>query len=244
MPGVDLLAQLGATQWTVTDAAKLQHAMQRARFDMMAVVSRRALAGDLAAGNAEVKALLDENSQMRGWVVINPVYPERSAEELRRYAGGAKWVGAMLHPRMCGAHLASGPVREVLNAYRRFTKPLLVDVPDEESVRELEALAAEFNTIKFVAAGAGGDDWQACALAAKRVVNIFPEPFTGGTHRGKVERMVELLGAHRLLMASNYPEQNPGSALGCLVDAKIGDGEKQAILATNAVRMFNLRNEG
>ena len=54
MPGVDILTQLGAARWTTTDATKLQYAAQRARFDLVGVASRRALAGDLTAGNAEV----------------------------------------------------------------------------------------------------------------------------------------------------------------------------------------------
>src|SRR5687768_9886786 len=125
MPGVDILAQLGASQWMTTDASTLGKAAQRARFDVMGVASRRALGGDLAGGNAEVKALVDASPNMRGWVVINPVYPERSSEELRKYAGGGKWLGAMIHPEMCGESLASTTTREMLVAYRRYTKPLL-----------------------------------------------------------------------------------------------------------------------
>jgi predicted TIM-barrel fold metal-dependent hydrolase len=243
MPGVDILAQLGTSQWITTDAAGLTKAAQRARFDVMGVASRRALSGDLGAGNAEVKALLDIAPQMRGWVVINPVYPERSAEELRKYAGGPKWLGAMIHPDMCGESLASGVTRETLVAYRRYTKPLLVHVPDETAVRALQALAGEFSNVRIIAMGGGGDDWQACALAAKTATNIFVEPFSGGTHRGKLEAVLATVGPNRVLFASNYPEHNPGGALGLLVDSKLTDSEKQAILTTNAMRLFGLNRE-
>src|SRR5438477_609840 len=131
MPGIDIQAHLGAAEWTTTDAAGLQRTLQRARFDLMAVVSRRAL-------------------------------------------------------------------------------------------------------------GAGGDAWQDCAFLAKRLVNIFLEPFSGGSHRGKVEAIVQTLGAHRVLFASNFPEQNPGATLGLLLDAKLSDAEKQAVLTTNAARLFGL----
>ena len=240
MPGVDILAQLGAAQWTTTDAAKLQHALQRARFDLMAVASRRALAGDLVGGNAEVKAAVDAAPQMRGWVVINPLYPERSAEVMRRYLSSSKWLGAMLHPEMCGESLASDSTREVLNSFRRYTKPLLVSVQNETSARELEALALEFNTVKIIASGAGGEEWQACALAAKRAVNVLLEPFSSGAHSGKLETLLAAVGPNRILFASNYPDHNPGSALGFLMDAKISDAEKQAILSGNASRLFGL----
>jgi predicted TIM-barrel fold metal-dependent hydrolase len=240
MPGIDILAQLGAAEWTTTDATRLQHALQRARFDLMGVASRRALAGDMAAGNAEVKALVDSLPQMRGWVVVNPSYPDQSAEEMRRYASSPKWFGAMLHPRLCRQTLASEAVREVLNAYRRFTKPLLVHVPDEHAVRELEVLAREFTQIKFIAAGAGGDDWQDAMLAARRSVNLFLEPFSGGSHRGKLEALLQLLGPHRIMFASNLPDRNPGASLGLLLDSKISDAEKASILSTSAARLFEL----
>jgi predicted TIM-barrel fold metal-dependent hydrolase len=240
MPGIDTLTLLGAAPWTSADAAGLQKAAARARYDLAAVASRRALAGDLAGGNAETKALLDASPAMRGWLVINPVYPERSNEEMRRHAAGSKWFGAYVHPGMCGESLASRSTREMLNAYRRYTKPLLVDVPDEHAVLQLEALASEFTGLKILVAGAGGEGWQSAILAAKRCVNLFLEPFSGGSHQGKLEAMVEALGPHRVLFASHYPERNPGSALGLLMDSKLSDGEKQAVFSGNATRLFGL----
>ncbi len=240
MPGVDILGQLGASEWTTTDGARLLHAMQRARFDLLGVASRRALAGDLSAGNAEVNAVVSQAPQMRGWCVVNPTYPERSSEEMRRYLGSAKWFGAMLHPELSGQRLNSATTREVLNAYRRYTKPLLVHVPDEQTLLDLEEIAPDFNTIKFIAQGAGGDAWQDCAIAAKRFVNILLEPFSGGSHRGKVEALVQLLGHHRILFGSSYPDHNPGAALGLLMDARISDAEKQSILTGNAAKLFGL----
>ena len=243
MPGVDILAHLGAGEWRNTDAAELQRAAQRARFDAVGVASRRALSGDLAGGNAEVKALVAENALMRGWVVVNPVYPERSAEELRKYASSPKWFGAMVHPGMTGESLASAATRELLNAYRRYTKPLLVHVANEQAARELETLALEFNMLRIIALGCGGDDWQACAWVAKRATNVFLEPFSGGPHRGKLEAILAEIGHNRVVFAGNYPDSNPGAALGLWYDAKISEAEKQAVLTTNAMRLFGLNRQ-
>jgi predicted TIM-barrel fold metal-dependent hydrolase len=240
MPGVDVLTQLGAGPWIHADGDRLERARARARFDFMGVASRRALAGDIAAGNAEVKEVLDANPQMRGWAVVNPAYPELSSDQMRRYCNSAQWLGALLDTATGGHRLASAAAREVLNAYRRYTKPILVHVGNEQAVSELEDLAQEFSSLKFVAAGAGGHDWQDCMLLAKRVVNIYLEPFSGGAHRGKLETILATLGPHRVLFASHFPEVNPGAALGQLVDAKLSDGEKQGILTTNAVRLFGL----
>src|SRR5687768_10192934 len=115
MPGVDILARLGTGEWISTDGQKLVHAMQRARFDLMAIASARALAGDTSAGNAETKAVLDAAPMLRGWCAINPASPERSSEELRRYCSSPKWLGAVLDPTRFGQRLTSTSTREVIN---------------------------------------------------------------------------------------------------------------------------------
>jgi predicted TIM-barrel fold metal-dependent hydrolase len=243
MPGVDLLSQLGAADWTDVTAQQFVHASQRARFDLSAAASRRALAGDLAAGNAEVKALLDQAPQARGWVVVNTNFPERSSEEMKRYASGSKWLGALLSQGPHGGRLASQATRDVLQAYRRYSKPVLVPIPDAAAAHDLQELAGEFSNVKFVAQGCGGDDWQDAVLAARVCVNIFLEPCSGGPHRGKIEAIFAALGPNRVVFASNYPDQNPGAALGLLLEAKITDSERQAMLSGNAIRLFGLRRE-
>jgi predicted TIM-barrel fold metal-dependent hydrolase len=241
MPGVDILTQIGNVGWATVDAAGLQRALQRARYDLMGVASRRALAGDLSAGNAEVKAALDAVPQLRGWVTINPAFPDRSAEELRKYVSSAKWLGAVLNPGLSGQSLESSATREVLNAFRRFGKPVLIHIETDTDIRALEDLAQEFNTLKFIAGSAGGPHWQTCTLVAKRQTNIFVEPFSGGVHRGKLEAILQSLGPHRVVFASNFPQGNPGAALGLLLDARLSDGEKQSILTGSAVRLFGLQ---
>lgn len=240
MPGIDTFALLGAGPWLTTDAASLKHACQRARFDAMAVVSAQAISGDCAAGNAQVKALLDAEPRMYGWVVITPSHVDESIEEMRRYLTGQRWLGALLVLPSSRDSLLSSTSRELINAYRRYARPMLLRIPDDVAVRELETIASEFPTIKFVAGGAGGASWASCMVAARQRPNIFLEPFSGEPHRGKLERILQVLGPHRLIFASNFPRQNPGAAIGLLSEAQITDAEKQSILATSAARLFNL----
>jgi predicted TIM-barrel fold metal-dependent hydrolase len=240
MPGVDILARLGTGEWISTDGQKLVHAMQRARFDLMAIASARALAGDTLAGNAETKAAVDVAPLLRGWCVINPASPERSSEEMRRYCSSPRWLGALLDPTRFNQRLTSTSTKEVINSYRRYAKPLMVLAPDAATIADLDTVAAEINTVKFIAVGAGGPAWTDGMVAAKRNTNLFLEPFTGGPHVGKIEALIETLGPHRVLFGSNYPVENPGAALGLLLESKISDAEKQSILANNAIKLFGL----
>ena len=237
MPGIDINAYLGATLWTNADASALAHARERARFDKIFVSSLLAVAADLEAGNAAVKALVDGDEHVRGWVTVNPGLPELSGEQMKKYLGSAKFAGV----RIATSQTLDGePTRDLLNALRRYSKPILMHVQNGQQVRELANVAPDFNTLKFIAGGAGGEDWQDCMLVARRITNIFLEPFTGGAQAGKLAAILQVLKPHRVLMGTGYPNQNPGVALGLLGDAAISDADKQTILTRSPERVFDL----
>jgi predicted TIM-barrel fold metal-dependent hydrolase len=244
MPGIDISAEYGQGGWTLADRDGVTRTMQRARFSGMALTSRQALAGDVASGNADLKAAIQGQENLFGWVTVSPVNVEASAGELRKHAAAKQMLGLRVDPRSVGEPVYTDAVLEILNGFRRFVKPALVNVHDYDDVMGLEQLAKQVPTVKFIAGGAGGDFWQECGAMAKRQTNVMLEPFTGGCHRGKLEALVGLLGAHRIFFATGYPNANPGAALGLLADARISDGEKQGIFQRNAVRLFNLALEG
>src|SRR5689334_20520068 len=96
MPGIDSNAELGEAIWSRADRDGVLRAIQRARLEKVILSSRRALAGDLVTGNAEVRGLVDEQAALHGWLVVNTADLATSAEELRRHAGAAKIVGLRL----------------------------------------------------------------------------------------------------------------------------------------------------
>lgn len=241
MPGIDVSAEVGRGWWSQADADGVARNVQRARLDGMILASRRALAGDIVTGNSELEqALAWQTVPLYGWICVTPADVDTSVEQIRKYASAKHMVGVRLDTTSAGQPLHSDASLEILNSFRRFGKPALVTVRNELDVAGLEALAKQVTSIKFIAGGAGGQAWQACAAVAKRTVNVMLEPFTSGCESGKVEAMAKILGAHRLLFATGYPDQNPGAALGLLADAKLTEGEKQAILNSNAVRLFGL----
>ena len=240
MPVVDVHGHLGTGPWLTADKETLLRAMQRARIDTTLVSSHLAVASNFVEGNLKLKAELEGVPQLLGYVVVNPAYVEQSIAEMRRYLGAPNFVGVKLHPDASGQPLDSSATREVVNAFRRYSKPLLVHVWGTEQVRALEARAVEAPTVKMVVAHAGGEAFPECLAVAARHLNLLIEPFTGGADMGKVEEAVEKLGAHRVLFGTNFPRLNPGVALGMLADARISDTDRNLILGGNAAKLFQL----
>ena len=239
MPGIDLSAELGSRGWVAPDRDRLVAMAQRARLEMVVIGAQRALWEDVAAGNAETAEAVANQPLLRGWVVVTPTQSEASIADLRRYLARGQFLGAWLHARTAD-DLARDGTQEILGAYRRFARPLLVSCPDFATLQAVEAIARSIPQMKFVLRGAAGDDWAEAIVAAKRTVNLILEPFTGGYHRAKLEAMVAALGEHRIVFATGYPAGNPGAALGLLAEARLADTDKQAILTRNSQRLFGL----
>src|SRR5438105_13031109 len=86
MPGIDVCAELGEGGWTRADRDGVLRALQRARFSAMILASRRGLAGDLAGGNAELKAAIYGNDSLYGWFAVSPVDLVASIPDRRKHA--------------------------------------------------------------------------------------------------------------------------------------------------------------
>lgn len=237
MPGIDLCAELGSHGWVAPDRDRLVAMAQRARLERVVVGAQRALWEAVAAGNAETAEAIADQPLLCGWVVVTPTQPEASVADLRRYLGRGQFFGAWLHARSA-ADLGRDGAQEILGAYRRFARPLLVSCPDFATLQAIEAIAKSIPQLKFILRGAAGDDWAEAIVAAKRTVNLILEPFTGGYHREKLEAIASALGEHRIVFATGFPAGSPGAALGLLAEARLGDADKQAILTRNAQRLF------
>jgi uncharacterized protein len=240
MPVIDVHAHVGTGPWLTADRDAVLRDMQRARIDTAIVSSHLAVTSNFAEGNFKLKAALDGVQQLLGYVVVNPAYVEQSVSEMKRYLAAPNFVGVKLHPDASGQPLDSAPTCEVVNAFRRYSKPLLVHVRGTAQVRALEALAAEAPTVKMIVAHAGGEAFAECLALASRQLNLVLEPFTGGAELGKVEEAVAKIGAHRVVFGTGYPCLNPGVALGLLADARISDTERAQILGGNAAKLFGI----
>lgn len=244
MPVIDVHGHLGTGPWLVADRDSLLRAMQRARIDLAIVSSRLAVASNFVEGNFKLKSMIDSVPQLLGYVVVNPTYVEQSITEMRRYLAAPNFVGVKLHPDASGQPLDSAATREVVNAFRRYAKPLLVHVACEAQVRALDVLAAEAPTVKMIVAHAGGPAHAECLALAARRLNLVLEPFTGGAELDKVEEAVARIGAHRVVFGTNFPVLNPGVALGLLADARISDSDRNQILGGTAAKLFQLGRGG
>lgn len=214
-------------------------AMRRHDITQVGLISGLAARCDFVAGNRALSQLLDPAQGLYGYAVLNADYPEESMQEQRRYLTHSHFLGAVMFGHD-GRPVNVEDAREVLNAYRRFTKPMAICAPDAEAVHAARAIAADFPAMKFVLLGMGGESWRTAVGVAKKHLNVYLE-ISGTLDADKVAHAAEALTPRKVLFGSGFPQADPEAILGLVETAPtVTRADRDRILSLNAQALFTL----
>ena len=213
-------------------------AMQKHGVETGVLVPRLAVDADFRLGDKELFEAIKSDSKLFGYLVVNPSYPEESIQLMRSAMNSPKFLALALFQGASRPYPNLDDCREILNAFRRFTKPVFVNVAYAEAVAAAEQMAREFHTIKFIFGSMGGENWRR-AIACDRVLNVVLET-SGCFDSEKIAEAVAQFGAHRVLFGSDLPFSDPASMLALIQSSNISKDAMAKILGDNAKRLFGM----
>ena len=239
MPTFDVQAYFGATPFSqamATREAVLQ-TMQANDLTSVALLPSLAVQCDFVAGNRLLREVVSPGDGLFGWAVLNAGYPAESQEEQRRYGYARGIVGAALVGAP-GRPVTLDDAREILNAQRRYARPVALFVLDSDAAHEARRIVAEFPAMKFVFLGMGGDDWRVAATIAKQHLNVYLE-ISGSRDADKIAQASSLITPRKLLYGSGLPHAGP-ELTRALVEtaATLTRADRQRILSENAIALL------
>ena len=240
---VDIHCGWGGT-WSAPgweDPQQVRAALRARGIGTAFLVSRLARRFDLAAGNEQVAQITAQHPELRGWLVVHPNRLEEAQAQMRRYLYADRFVGCALYPDPAsGKPVTLRAAQDVLNAFRRFGKALLIEATTGEAMHHAAEIAQEMGTTRVIAAGMGGEDWHAAVDLAARPMNLYLD-ISGALTAEKLGYAVSTLnGVRKLLFGSNAPETDPAAVIGILDDIDLSPDDRARILSGNATRLFNL----
>lgn len=203
------------------------------------LMSRHAQNVDPIAGNRIVKAMVEQAPNLLACLVTHIGRVDASIEAMRELLGGRKFVAMAITGFRPGHTVEKMLADDILNAFRRFTKPLMLFTPNSESVHAAVEIAKSYPMIKVVLLGMGGAEWRTAIAAAQAVTNIYLET-SGALDRAKIPSAVEAIGTNRIVFGSGTPHVDVSAALGLIEDSAISEEARRKILFDNAVRLFGL----
>lgn len=235
-------ATIAAPDWG--DAAGLRGALRERGITTAFVASDLARHFDPLQGNAQAAQTLRGSRDLRPWLVLAPDRPGDANAQMRRYLyQGDLFIGVALYPDPeTGRPVTLRQAADLLNAYRRFAKPLLIATPNAEAMLHVVEIAREMGTTRVIASGMGGDEWREAIEIAAKPLNLYLD-ISGALNAEKILYAIQHLhGARKLLFASGAPQTDPAAMLGLLDDLDLPAEDRARILSNNAQRLFNLEN--
>jgi len=222
-----------------TTPASAAAQLERFQIERAILFSAHARVVDPLAGNRFIRAALEQSPALYGGIVAHVNRVETSIAAMRELMPQSRFLGMMLVGKRFDEPLPFTLADELLNAYRRYTKPVFVPAFNGASVEVALRIAKGYPMLRVVMVGMGGPDWPQAIQAAHDAPNMMLET-SGVLERAKIRAAVETLGAHRIIFGSGSPGTSPAAALGMLEDAAISDAARNRILWDNAVRLFEL----
>ena len=211
-------------------------AMQKYNIERAVLVPQMAVDSDFRLGNKELFDAVKSDDRLFGYLAANPNYPDESIRLMRSAMISPKFLAAAFFQGASLPYPNIDDYREILNAHRRFGKPVFVHTPHAEAVEAASQMAVEFPAIKFIFGSMGGDEWKR-AMTSSQLLNVFLET-SGSFDAEKIEEAVEHFGAHRVLYGSNLPFSDPASMLALIQNSDLPKDSMEKILGGNAKRLF------
>jgi predicted TIM-barrel fold metal-dependent hydrolase len=221
------------------DGPSVLEAMRERGVQSAIAISTHAMAVDVAAGNRIVRAAIDKVPDLYGCLVARTNRVEESVASLRELAGHRKVLGMLLIGRHSGDPVGKAAADEVLNAYRRFGKPVFLLTPHGECADAALEIARGYGMLKVILLGMGGDDWRRGIAVADAATNVLVET-SGSPDGAKLPAAVEALGVHRVVFGSGFPHVDPAVGLAALDAAGLSVEARRRIAGENARRVFEL----
>lgn len=223
------------------DTARAGETLQARGVRFAFVVSEAARHFDSIAGNEEIEALTRAEPGLRGWFVAHPARAQAAHAQMRQLLYNARWAGCAVYPDpITGRPVTLEDFGEILNAYRRFSKPLYIATPDADAARHAAHIAREMSPMRVILGGMGGGDWRETTDLCVNAPGLFVD-ISGELAPEKIEYALQALhGARKILFASNAPHTDPAAVIGLLDDLDLSPDDRARILGGSAARLFRL----
>jgi len=245
VPVIDMHGHCGSWERTTTPLKSPEafvRSMDRCGIDAFVMSSFAAVHGETRAGNKEAADWVAEfPDRLYAYVVVNPNDPEGSLADVTRYLReGSNFVGLKLHCYLHGAQLHDRGYAKCLAFSNENDLPVLVHGGGKD---DWDGICLQYPNANFIMAHAclwDGVDPEGRALFERvgTTPNLYVDVCGSAAYRGSLRKLIDLVGADKILYGSDFPLFDFAWELGRVTLADITDEEKRLICGDNARRIF------
>ncbi len=227
-------------------AAAMVRVMDRLGIDVSIASPHIAVTCDYREGNRQVaEAAREFPGRIVPFITINPNYPREEIEaEINSYHEAGGIVGFKFHSSLHSTDCMNEGYTPAYEYADEHAIPILSHAWNGPGgpMKVVGTLAERYPNITFVNAHSSSG-WQvidnACALA-EEFDRVYLDLTGSRLFYGALERMVDRVGAERILWGTDNPFIDPRPGLGRMLCAHVSDDDKRLMLGLNAKKLFRL----
>lgn len=204
---------------------------------------------DAVHGNRCVAEAIEKYpDRFRGWIAVNPHRPKETEEELRRYGDHPGFVGVKLHPDLLESQVDSDGFRPAWEWCEEHSAPLLSHTWHRSQWSDPEmfvSLTERYPRVPIILGHSGGtyEGHTQSIRLAKEHTRFYLDITNSVRYHRHISRIVEGVGAERVLFGSDIPFLSLPSALGSVLWSDISEEERRLVVGENAHRLFKMNME-
>jgi predicted TIM-barrel fold metal-dependent hydrolase len=194
---------------------------------------------DIVGGNARLTQVIATDRRFRGWLTLSAHQPDVSQDLARHYLVRAGWVGARFVQNSEGdaVDVAGGHV--ILNALRRYSRPVLITANSPATLHAAVRAAREFTTLRFLLVPQNEDLTSDALAAIQETLNISLLPSAAFVERDVIATAVAHMSERRVLWSSDWGRLHPAAALGMLHESALTGPQRDRIGYRNARELLS-----
>ena len=244
-PVIDIHGHMGPFYgiWMPNPSAdEMVRDMDRAGVRLLCFAHHDALLCPDVGNAATVDAVRRHPDRLRGYVLINPNYPDEIASDLNAYDAHADvFVGLKLlasYHQKAWDHPAYVPAWEFADARGLMVLSHTWGGDRYCGEQMVEKIAGQYPNLKLLLAHCLHGRWDAAVQMARTFPNVYLDLCAVLDDRGVVETFVDAGLVDRILFGTDLPWFAPHQGIGALLSADITDEDRHKILHRNAEKLL------
>lgn len=197
---------------------------------------------DPVAGNQEIEdAMAKYPGRIKGYYTFNPNYSKEFAEKMDHVLTVPGYLGFKFLPTYHRYPIDGENYKPALEFANQHKKVILIHTwgnnDPHNGPRHIRAAAAAYPDAKFIMGHSAPGELDQAIEVAKEHANVYLDLCDIHRHSGIVDKMVDAIGADRILFGTDIPWYDPAYGVGSVLFSRISDEDKYKILYQNAKRL-------
>lgn len=243
-PIIDSHAHMGAnygTYMSMSSADDMIKLMDRENIEMIFCAPHSALF-DPGMMNGELEeAMKKYPDRIKGYYTFNPNFHERYMGKIDDVLNVPGYIGFKFLPTYHHYPIDGENYKGALEFANKHHKVILIHTwgnnDPHNGPRHIEKAASEYPNAVFIMGHSAPGELDQAIEVVKNHNNVYLDVCDIHRHSGIIDKMVENIGAERVLFGTDIPWYDPSYCLGSILFSRISDEDKYKILYANANKL-------